>query len=281
MIQSLRRRELSILFIVLIVVSGCAGTFGSSHRRTVRILTYNIHHAEGVDKTIDINGIGDVILKSDADIVALQDVDRWAGRTNNLDMMTTLADLTGMTYAFGESADLDRGVNGNGILTRFPILEERNLHFQTPASPAKGSLMQLVLDVGGITLVTMNTDLGFAESDSERVLDVQAIDNAAAGRNGLPVILCGSMNAEPGSGTYAILAGSFRDAWNEAKGEGAITVPSAESQKRTDYIFISKSVVPSDTKSIQTTLASVNARVLQSNASTHLPVLVELKIVTE
>lgn len=277
----LRTCLVSVICALLAFFPGCSGSLKSSHERIIRLLTYNIHHGEGTDGRIDINRIAKIILQSDADIVALQDVDRWVGRTNKIDMMTGLADLTGMTYAYGKCADLDGGENGNGLLTRFPILEEKNLHYQARASNENGSLMQLVLDIKGMEFVLMNTDLSFAENDSERVLIVRAIGDVAIDHHNVPVILCGSMNDEPRSRTIAALGTDFRDSWSDSGAGNGFTYPSIEPQKRIDYIFVSNSVAPADTKSIQTTLASAVARVLASNASDHLPVLVELKIVSE
>lgn len=42
----------------------------------LRVLSYNIHHAEGVDQKLDLERIANVILSVKPDIVALQEVDQ-------------------------------------------------------------------------------------------------------------------------------------------------------------------------------------------------------------
>ena len=44
--------------------------------RDLRIITYNIHHGEGIDDVYDLDRIAAVIRDSGADIATLQEVDR-------------------------------------------------------------------------------------------------------------------------------------------------------------------------------------------------------------
>ena len=46
----------------------------------VRVLSYNIHHAEGVDRRLDLPRIADLIKSVEPDLVALQEVDRGTDR---------------------------------------------------------------------------------------------------------------------------------------------------------------------------------------------------------
>ena len=48
---------------------------------TIRVLSYNIHHGEGVDGVLDLARIGGVIKSVKPDLVALQEVDRNASRS--------------------------------------------------------------------------------------------------------------------------------------------------------------------------------------------------------
>ena len=48
---------------------------------TLRVMTYNIHHGEGLDGRVDTARIAELIKQERADIVALQEVDKGVRRT--------------------------------------------------------------------------------------------------------------------------------------------------------------------------------------------------------
>jgi endonuclease/exonuclease/phosphatase family metal-dependent hydrolase len=257
--------------------SGCSGIGQLTGQNTVRIMTYNIHRGVGTDSVFDISRIADVLRHSDADIVALQDVDR----TDKIDMMTKLADLTGMTYTFVKSANVSGGEHGNGLLTRFPILEEKHLKYRMQLSNQECSLMRLVLDVRGTEIVFMNTELNGNGIDSLQASDIAEIIASATESQNVPVILGACMNSEPNSRAIAAMSEVFRDSWTITGSGNGFTYPANSPAKRYDYIFVSKQQTPTDTKSLEVNLKPVKASVLESNASTHLPLLVALKVVSE
>ena len=51
----------------------------------IRVMTYNIHHAEGMDGNINLDRIASLIHSAKVDLVGLQEVDRDADRSHNLD----------------------------------------------------------------------------------------------------------------------------------------------------------------------------------------------------
>lgn len=260
---------------ILAVLAGCSARRSNADATTLRVMTYNIHHGEGMDGKVDIERIAKLIRDSKADIVALQEVDRGVERTKKIDMMTMLADMTGLTYAFGKNIDFQGGDYGNGILTRFPIIEERNLHYTMIREGEQRGLLQLVLDVRGQEIVVMNTHIDYRQDDSERVLNVGELREAAKRYRPRAVLVCGDFNDLPTSKTINLMKEDFVDAW-EAVGQGdGFTYPTATPEKRIDYIFVSK-----QTTSGSVVIRPIAARVLQSDASDHLPVLVEFRIST-
>ncbi|HTL30639.1 MAG TPA: endonuclease/exonuclease/phosphatase family protein, partial [Tepidisphaeraceae bacterium] len=74
----------------LVLCVGCA----SAQSQKITVLTYNIHHGAGTDGKYDLQRLADVIKKSGADLVALQEVDRNTNRTKD-DQPAELARLTG------------------------------------------------------------------------------------------------------------------------------------------------------------------------------------------
>src|SRR5688572_7821086 len=72
--------------------------------RTLRVMTYNIHIARGLDDKIDLQRIANVIKRADVDVVALQEVDVKTRRSgSDVDQLKELAKLTGMHGKFGKA----------------------------------------------------------------------------------------------------------------------------------------------------------------------------------
>ncbi|MCG8543126.1 MAG: endonuclease/exonuclease/phosphatase family protein [Alphaproteobacteria bacterium] len=101
-------------------------------------MTYNIHYGVGTDGDVDLSRIVDIV--KDADIVALQEVDRYWDRTGNVDQLSFIqAKMPDHFVAWGPNVDLHKDATGsrgrlagsrrqfgNLILSRFPILSIRN-----------------------------------------------------------------------------------------------------------------------------------------------------------
>ncbi|MDP6034738.1 MAG: endonuclease, partial [Verrucomicrobiota bacterium] len=75
-----------------------AGTKAAPIR--LRVLCYNIHHAQGVDGKLDVPRIAKVILSVKPDLVALQEMDQKTKRTQKVDQVAELARLTKMKSVF-------------------------------------------------------------------------------------------------------------------------------------------------------------------------------------
>ncbi len=266
-------RRFFVFLIAVLVVAGCSSIKFSSDKNILRVLTYNIHHGEGVDGKIDIERIANLIREAKADIVALQEVDRGVERTKKIDIMTMLSDLTGMAYAFGKNIDYQGGDYGNGFLTRFPILEEKNLHYHMIRPKEQRGLLQLVLDVRGQEIALMNTHIDYRQDDSERVLNVGEIRETRKRYRPRPIVVCGDFNDVPTSRTVSVMKEDFIDSWEYLGSGNGFSYSTTEPVKRIDYIFVAK---PASQATVR--LQPVAAHVLKSDASDHLPVLVEFEI---
>jgi endonuclease/exonuclease/phosphatase family metal-dependent hydrolase len=243
-------------------------------------MTWNIHHAEGTDREIDIDRIAKLIKSEMPDVVALQEVDRGVERTKKVDIITKLADLTDMTYAFGKTIDFQGGEYGNAILTRFPILEEHNLRYAQSFGGEQRGLMHLLLDVRGEEVVVGNTHLDERGNDSARVANIEELESTLKKYASRPVIACGDFNDTPDSRALNQLAQDFADTWTQGVGVDGSTYPSGNPRKRIDYVFVMKNQKP-DSSSMAVRVRPISARVLQSSASDHLPIVVELELRSE
>lgn len=94
----------------------------------LRVMTYNIHRAIGVDRRFRPDRVCRIIAHHDPDIVLLQEVDDGAPRSREMDLARELArDLGYEHYAVGHNVTLRRGRYGNATLSRYPIVRERNI----------------------------------------------------------------------------------------------------------------------------------------------------------
>ena len=240
---------------------------GQSSPPTLRVMSYNIHHGEGLDKKLDLERIARVILDAKADLVGLQEVDRGVERTQKRDLPAELAKLTGLRVYFENNHTYQGGEYGNAILTRFPIKRAKNTHYRMIRPGEQRGVLQLVLDVQGREVLFLDTHIDFRPDDTERLMNVEELKALVASAGQMPVVLVGDFNATPDSRTIALIRGFMTDTWTVVgQGEG-LSIPVRKPAKRIDYVWITKdSVEP------------LRMEVLRSEASDHLPILAELRL---
>lgn len=93
----------------------CSRPAAARRLPSVRVITFNIHHAEGDDAKVDLDRIARVALAAKPCIVCLQEVDRHLPRTGNLDFPALLAEKLGMRAIFDANYRFDNGEYGNAI----------------------------------------------------------------------------------------------------------------------------------------------------------------------
>lgn len=249
-----------------ILLPGCATE--TKPTTTFRVMTYNIHHGEGLDGKVDLERIAQLIRQEGADIVALQEVDKGVARTERRDLPAELAKLTGFTSVFSNNFNFQGGEYGNAILSRFPVKRWTNLHYRMLRPKEQRGLLQLELDVHGRTIIFMTTHIDYRPDDSERWLNVEEIAAAARQHAGKPLILCGDFNDKPTSRVSQKLATIFDDTWTRVGVGDGFSYPVEGSRERIDYIWISKN----------NDLVPLKAWLPASRASDHLPVVAEFKL---
>ena len=95
----------------------------------VRLVTFNTHHGVGVDGRHDLPRLATVLAAADADLICLQEVDRYYGdRSEDVDQALLLSRALDMQLAWGPAIDeprREKGLRrqyGNALLSRLPIL---------------------------------------------------------------------------------------------------------------------------------------------------------------
>ena len=236
-------------------------------RKTIRLMTYNIHHGEGVDGTLDLARIAAVITNAAADVVGLQEVDRLTTRASGRDEIAELAALTGMDFYFGKNIPYQGGEYGNAILSRFPIRKQVNtLLTRLDTSVEQRGVAQVVLDIHGSELVFLVTHLDAGSSDAERLNSIPQLRNIAQSYGNRSLILCGDFNATPSSPVYTEVKRTFADLWVNLGAGNGYTSSSPFPTRRIDYIWTA----------LLGRVDAIKASVPQSLASDHLPVVMEV-----
>lgn len=201
----------------------------------LRILTYNIHHGEGTDQKIDLERIARIIRETQADLVALQEVDVKTQRTHGVDQAGELGRLTGLQAYFGQAMDYQGGGYGVAVLSRWPAVSTRI--WPLPGSPGREPRVAFEVQVRaggqGPLLRFINTHLDHA-SEPERLRQTRWIlDHLSQTTNQL-AILAGDLNATPESAPMRAIF----EKWTDFKGEGeAWTIPAENPRRRIDYIL--------------------------------------------
>lgn len=157
--------------------------------RHLRVMTFNIRHAKGMDGKVDLSRVAGAILKADADVVALQEVDRYQPRSGFQNQVKRLAARLGMHDSFSPSIDLGFMQYGNAILSKYPIDEKRVAFMNGIAERRSLLIAKIRLDGQEVTIA--NTHLGVLEKEREKQIPLL---NGIL--NGLeqPAILCGDFN---------------------------------------------------------------------------------------
>ncbi|MEZ5332429.1 MAG: endonuclease/exonuclease/phosphatase family protein [Thermoanaerobaculia bacterium] len=142
----------------------------------IRVLTYNIHRAIGLDRRFRPERIVQVLEHYQADVVLLQEVDEGAPRSRELDLARELAEAAGYPHrAVGHNVTLRKGRYGNATLSRFPILRERNIDLTVGSKKRRGCQHATIELPGGAaagSLEVFNLHLGLSAREREQQVGI-------------------------------------------------------------------------------------------------------------
>src|SRR5262245_6532465 len=161
---------LSKWLLLLLVLAGLTIPSGHSPhaapvKKTLRVMTYNIHVGVGMDKKLDLQRITDVINRERPDLVGLQEVDRGVKRTEGKDEITELARLTRMDYAFGHNLDYQGGQYGVAILSRALIQKIDHQKYQNRVEAERRGMLRVEVEIEGRTINFVTTHLDYQTSE--------------------------------------------------------------------------------------------------------------------
>ena len=165
----------------------------------LRVLTYNIHRAIGVDRRFRLDRICQILAHYDADIVLLQEVDEGAPRSRGMNLAAEIAArLDYPNYALGSNHRMRRGSYGNATLSRLPLLSERNIDLTIEGRKQRGcqfTTLELRGNGEPRTLDVFNLHLGLLARERERQIGILVHCGEFPGLDGdRPCLVAGDFN---------------------------------------------------------------------------------------
>ncbi len=194
---------------------------------TFKIMSWNIRAGLGMDGVRDISRAAAVIRSVDADVVALQEVDRNTARASGIDQLAELEKGTGLVATWCKAIDHAGGEYGVALLSR-----EAPLRVQRIKLPLLGKNEQRVLLMAEFADYSVGvTHLSLLPG--ERLAAVDALRGGISPDK--PLFLAGDWNDEPTSefvrkirNSFALLSGV------------APTYPAPKPDRCIDYIAVSR-----------------------------------------
>lgn len=200
----------TVLCFGAVIMTGCTESGESSDASVeaskepenlkLKIGSYNI--ANGREVYWDFQVLARDIVDNDLDIVGLQEVDKFCSRSKFADTMELLKEYTGMQYyAYFKCIDLEgdeatygqKGAYGTAILSKYPILETKEVELNDGSSVERRLLTYAKIDVNGTAINFFNTHLTIL-SDPIRAKEFQIVsDNVKDVEN---CILVGDFNVD-------------------------------------------------------------------------------------
>lgn len=237
-----------------------AGASGKTAKRqfgdTIKILSYNVRNCKGIDDVTNYQRVADVIKRSNADFIALQELDSATQRLNKAVVLNELAMRTGMFPTYRGSISYQGGKYGIGILSR-----EKPLKTEAIALPGREEPRSLlIVEMRNYVICCTH----FSLTPEDRVRSVQMITERLR-KYSKPVILAGDLNAQYNSKEINELINDFIIITDPAKP----TFPANHPDRCIDYILTMKS-------SSDKVKVIGNEVINEPMASDHRPVLVKV-----
>lgn len=184
-------RRLLILLVALVAVS-CEARRSAATRpdEGLVLMSYNVRSGKGMDGKRDLDRTAAVIRAAQADVVALQEIDSAARRSDGKDVAAVLGKKCSMYHTFSKAIDFDGGGYGVALLSH-----EKPVAVQRFALPGREEARTLLV-VEFEQYIVASTHLSLTAED--RMASLSVIDSVAmAARK--PIFIAGDWNATPDS----------------------------------------------------------------------------------
>lgn len=224
----------------------------------MRILTWNIHRAIGLDGATDIDRVAQQVRAVGADVACLQEVPSYRWMMSDLCPRRRLAKPSGMYERFGTTIPSRVRGFGHSIMTCKKPLHSYGLDGSL-FGPRGVTAVTIPLDNQEVHVICIHLGL----SAEMRELEVKRIVDLIDPFDG-PLIIAGDFNERPHEAAVSWLKG--RMSLEDACPEGPATFMAPQPTERIDLILVSKHW-------------RVNScEVIETNASDHFAVVADVEL---
>lgn len=208
----------------------------------MKIMTFNTQHCLNyLEQKIDFAVMAKAILDCGADIVGLNEMRDQGTHRDYTPQVDTLSALTGLPhFVFAKAIEFTgKGPYGNGLLSRYPILEAESIPIPDPEPRKYDGYYETrcVLKAklaGGITVLACHFGLNPDEQENA----VSTICQHLAAEK---CILMGDFNVLPEDPVLDPIRARMKDT-ADLFGHPLLSFPSDAPDRKIDYIFVSKDV---------------------------------------
>ena len=227
------KRQIISAFILLLIInislgslSALAQTTITKEENSIRLMSYNIRNAKGLDNVTDYDRIANIILGAAPDIIGIQELDSVTGRSNGVDVLDVLSRKTLMYSTYAASIDYDGGKYGVGVLSK-----EKPISVIKVALPCRNEPRMLLI-VEMEDYYFGNTHFSLNAEDRMKAVEIIKSEIEKMGDN-KPFFLVGDINATPESEVVKLLMSEFKS----LVPINQYTIPAENPTKCIDYIF--------------------------------------------
>jgi endonuclease/exonuclease/phosphatase family metal-dependent hydrolase len=239
----------------------------------LRVVTWNIHHGADARNRLDLAAVARVLAYLDADVVALQEVDRhWGSRSGHVDQPGWLAGRLGLQVRYAANVRRRRMLGrtreyGLALLSRERLVDVRHRSYDTaPGQEQRGYLAgRTGAGVRSLRVCCTHLDArAGAEGEQARAGQVERLVSDLA--PGTATVLAGDFNCDDDEVAPAMLAqAGYTDAFAACGSGPGATLGDPVDGRRIDRIWVRGG------------LRVVQAEVVDTAASDHRPLLATLR----
>jgi endonuclease/exonuclease/phosphatase family metal-dependent hydrolase len=222
-----------------------------------RIATFNIRHGRGLDEEVNLVRTAAAIEQTDADLIALQEIDRNRERSGRVDQVARLEQLTGFNILYWPTVEKGQEQYGIGLASRLPLDESWFRFEKLPrigSEEPRGAIAGRLNDLGLSVVAThLSTDKAARKAQTLALGDI-------ADTLEPPVIILGDLN-QGRFGLKPLIRAGF-DAGRKIEH----TISSRSLRWQIDFVLVGRPAVLASTET------------LTSDASDHVPLVAEVAV---
>ena len=212
----------------------------------LKVMTWNISGAVGVDGEFDVDRIIDEIKANDPDIIGLQEVD------SDIDI-SSIANELNMFYYYDQAGDTNEG---NALLSKYPIEESETIDLPLIDGTRARILIKNKVLIEQREWEIYVTHFSRYDKQQDHLNQAKFVSSILSKSRNPRIILMGDLNFSPSSNPHSELTNNenfkLRDTYEFLNDDLGYTFRSNSLFKRIDYIFSSFNLEPTESKVICT-----------------------------